>query len=263
VTKIITQWGHKAKQWALEAGKLSIEKLRLPLAINYKTSPSDLVTQVDQEVESFLVDAILRTYPDHGILGEEGMFTKDIRKFETLWIIDPIDGTTNFIHQHQNFVVSIGVYHKGEVILGVVYDPIRNELFYAEKGGGAYLNGVPLRLTGQKTLQESLLASSTFWNEIAMNTGMDVKIQQLARYSRGMRIFGCAALELAYVAAGRIDGYMSLTLNPWDFAAGNLLVEEAGGKVSRVNGDLVDPLKRGSILAAHTSIYQEFIDFIR
>lgn len=262
MTKTITQWGQKAKQWALDAGKLSVERLRSPLAINYKTSPSDLVTQVDQEVESYLIDAILRTYPDHGILGEEGMFTKDIAGFDTLWIIDPIDGTTNFVHQQQNFVVSIGVYHKGVVIAGVIYDPIRDELFYAEKGGGAYLNGVPLHLRGEKTLQESLLASSTFWNQTAMDTGMDQKIQQLARYSRGMRIFGCAALELAYVAAGRIDGYMSVTLNPWDYAAGNLLVEEAGGKVTRANGNPINPLEGGSILAAHSSIHQQFIDFI-
>ncbi|HBI03020.1 MAG TPA: inositol monophosphatase [Paenibacillaceae bacterium] len=262
MTRTLTQWGQKAKQWALDAGRLSVERLRSPFAIEYKTSPSDLVTQVDQEVERYLVDTILRTYPDHGILGEEGTFTKDIAEFDTLWIIDPIDGTTNFVHQQQNFVISMGVYHKGAVTAGVVYDPIRDELFYAEKGGGAYLNGVPLHLRGEKALQESLLASSTFWNETAMRTGMDKKIQQLARYSRGMRIFGCAALELAYVAAGRIDGYMSVTLNPWDFAAGNLLVEEAGGKVTRSNGEKIDPLERGSILASHSSIHQEFIDFI-
>lgn len=263
MTKTLTQWGQKAKQWALEAGKLSLERLRSPLDVQYKTSTSDLVTKVDQEVEQYVVDAILRTYPDHGILGEEGTFTEDISGFDTLWIIDPIDGTTNFIHQHQNYVVSIAVYHKGEVVAGTVYDPIRDEMFYAEKGNGAYLNGVPLYLREIKTLQQSLLASSTFWNEEAMRTGMDKKIQQLAQWSRGMRIFGCAALELAYVAAGRIDGYMSVTLNPWDFAAGNLLVEEAGGKVSRANGSRVCTLERGSILASNASIHQEFIDFIR
>lgn len=263
MTKTLTQWGQKAKQWALEAGKLSVERLRSPLQVTYKTCPSDLVTEVDKDVERYLVDAILRTFPDHGILGEEGTFTEEVSKFDTLWIIDPIDGTTNFIHQQQNYVVSIGVYHKGTVVAGTVYDPIRDELFYAEKGCGAYLNGVPLRLRNEKTLQESLLASSTFWNEEAMKTGMDRKIQQLAQWSRGMRIFGCAALELAYVAAGRIDGYMSVTLNPWDFAAGNLLVEEAGGKVSRANGALVHPLERGSILASNSSIHREFIDFIK
>lgn len=248
---------------ARSAGELSLRRMKQPFTVEYKTSASDLVTAVDKEVEKHVIDAILRQYPEHGILGEERTFTGDPGKYDTLWVIDPIDGTTNFVHQQINFAVSIAVYHKGEGLIGVVYDPSRDEMFHAVKGQGAYLNGQRLRLEKTVSLEEALLCTSVFWNKQAEQMGIDLIVKKLAGKVRGMRLLGSAALEMAYVAAGRLDGYVSLSLNAWDFGAGRILVEEAGGKVTTMDGKPLPFDRKSSVMACNTTFYEELQHYIQ
>lgn len=248
---------------ARSAGELSLRRMKQPFTVEYKTSASDLVTAVDKEVEKHVIDAILRQYPEHGILGEERTFTGDPGEYDTLWVIDPIDGTTNFVHQQINFAVSIAVYHKGEGLIGVVYDPSRDEMFHAVKGQGAYLNGQRLRLEKTVSLEEALLCTSVFWNKQAEQIGIDLIVKKLAGKVRGMRLLGSAALEMAYVAAGRLDGYVSLSLNAWDFGAGRILVEEAGGKVTTMDGKPLPFDRKSSVMACNTTFYEELQHYIQ
>jgi myo-inositol-1(or 4)-monophosphatase len=247
---------------ARSAGKLSLARMKEPFTVEYKTSASDLVTAVDKEVEKHVIDMILQRYPDHGILGEESTFPGDPAGFDTLWVIDPIDGTTNFVHQQINFSVSIAVYHKGEGLVGVVYDPSRDELFYAVKGEGAYLNDRRLRLKRQVRLEEALLCTSVFWNKRAEQMGIDLIVKKLAGKVRGMRLLGSAALEMAYVAAGRLDGYVSLSLNAWDFGAGKIIVEEAGGVVTTMSGNPLPYNQKSSVMACNPTFYEELRHYL-
>ncbi|WP_327876211.1 inositol monophosphatase family protein [Aneurinibacillus thermoaerophilus] len=255
-------WGMLARRCALSAGKLIEEMLVHPLEVMYKTSSSDLVTSVDRAVEQMVIDEIFKVYPDHGILGEEGLVACEPSKFETVWMIDPIDGTTNFVHQRQNYCVSIAAYHRGVCEVGVVYDPTRQELFYAERGGGIFLNDAPLRVKRNKEMKEALISTSLFWNRRAMKNGLSEKAQRLAHRARGVRIYGVAALELAYVAAGRLDAYISPGLNAWDLGAGRLLVEESGCKISTIEGKELPFAERTSVLAANPNIYDFLLEFL-
>ncbi len=236
--------------------------MKQPYLVEYKTSASDLVTAVDKEVERQIVQTILDRYPDHGILGEEGTFEGDLSTCDTVWVIDPIDGTTNFVHQQINFSVSIAVYHKGQPLIGVVYDPSRDELFHAAKGEGAYLNERRLQLDRQVKLEEALLCTSVFWNKRAEQMGIDLIVKKLAGKVRGMRLLGSAALEMSYVAAGRLDGYVSLSLNPWDFGAGKILVEEAGGVVTKMNGLPLPMDQKSSVMACNPTFYEELRNYL-
>ncbi|WP_232699569.1 inositol monophosphatase family protein [Brevibacillus daliensis] len=261
--KVLEEWKDLAILCAKSAGKLSLEKMNQPYEVNYKTSASDLVTAVDEEVEQLVIDMILKKYPDHGIIGEENRFKGDPSDAETVWIIDPIDGTTNFVHQQINYSVSIAVYHKGEAAVGVVYDPSRDELFHAIKGKGAFLNDRKLELTREVKLEEALLCTSLFWNKKAEQFGIDVIFKELAGKVRAMRLLGSAALELSYVAAGRLDGYVSLQLNPWDFGAGKLIIEEAGGKVTSMGGKPLPFNEKSSVVGCNPSFYAELKGYIR
>ncbi|MED1646595.1 inositol monophosphatase family protein [Brevibacillus agri] len=252
-----------ALQCARSAGELSLKRMKEPFTVEYKTSASDLVTAVDKEVEKHVVNMILQRFPDHGILGEERTFAEDPAKYETLWVIDPIDGTTNFVHQQINFSVSIAIYHKGEGLVGVVYDPSRDELFYAVKGEGAYLNDRPLRLDRAVSLEEALLCTSVFWNKRAEQMGIDLIVKKLAGKVRGMRLLGSAALEMAYVAAGRLDGYVSLSLNAWDFGAGRIIVEEAGGRVTTMTGTPLPYDQKSSVMACNPTFYEELQHYLK
>ncbi|MDH4617057.1 inositol monophosphatase family protein [Brevibacillus sp. AY1] len=247
---------------ARSAGQLSLARMREPFTVEYKTSASDLVTAVDKEVEQHVINLILERFPDHGILGEERTFVGDPGQYDTLWVIDPIDGTTNFVHQQINFSVSIAVYHKGEGLVGAVYDPSRDELFYAVKGEGAFLNDRLLRLERHVRLEEALLCTSVFWNERAEQMGIDLIVKKLAGKVRGMRLLGSAALEMAYVAAGRLDGYVSLSLNAWDFGAGRIIVEEAGGRVTSMAGTPLPFDQKSSVMACNPAFYEELQHYL-
>jgi len=253
----------KAKDWAVEAGKMSLELSKGSLDITYKTSPSDLVTKVDKEVERFLVKEILHHYPNHGIVGEEGTFEKKPDDFDTIWIIDPIDGTTNFVHQQLNYVISIALVHQGEGIFGVIYDPSRQEMFWGYRGEGAYLDDKRLQISRLDRLEEALLCTGLFWNRKIEKTKLLETIYQLPKQCRGIRVYGCAALELAYIAAGRLDAYVSLGLNPWDFAAGLIIVEEAGGVVTTWKGDPLSFNQAGSLIAANPGLHHQLLPFLQ
>lgn len=229
------------------------------IVIQTKTSDTDLVTQVDQEVERWLVKQIIQKYPEHAIVGEEGM--SEINEKATYrWFIDPIDGTTNFIHQQINFCISIALFKENEGLIGIVYDPMHQEMFWAAKGLGAFLNDKRLPNIGEKRLQEALIGTNLVWVRRTRKWGLEQQIYEVAKRCRGIRSLGAAALELAYVAAGRLDGFMSLHLSPWDFAAGQVLIREVGGHITDFNGmDLPLKKEKYGLLAARAHVHQEIL----
>jgi myo-inositol-1(or 4)-monophosphatase len=252
-----------ARQWAKEAGRISVERTKHPLTVFCKTGPSDLVTLVDEEIEKFFSDKILAAFPQHGILGEEGVNKLNPEDFKTVWIIDPIDGTTNYVHQQVNYVISIAVVHQGESLLGIVYDPTRNELFFAQKDKGAFLNGKQLTLQTAASLEESLICTNLIWSTRTEKFGLKDVLRELPLRCRGIRMYGCAALELAYVAAGRVDAYLSLFLNSWDFAAGRLLIQEAGGKITTLQGDDLPIFSKSSVLASNVGVHPDLLSLLQ
>lgn len=207
--------------------------------LQFKQSSIDLVTEVDRGAEQMIRGLISTHFPEHGFLGEEGtagaLSVEEAMEQEYVWIVDPVDGTTNFVHGFPFFGVSIALAHKGEVIVGVVYDPTRDEMFVAEKGKGAYLHGNRMRVSQEKQLGDSLLACGFPANSEASARNM-AGIQLVQPKVRSIRMVGAAALHLAYVAAGRLSGYWEHGLHLWDLAAGALLVSESGGKVTDMSG---------------------------
>lgn len=242
-----------AVQAAKEAGKLIRQKAAVAKQVQYKSSAQDLVTEVDQASEAMIRKQLLSQYPEHVILGEEGVepgakaskeALEEHRGCEHLWIVDPIDGTTNFVHGFPMFCVSIAYAYNQEVVAGVIYDPLRDELFTAEKGKGAFLNGKEIRISNEKTLEESLLATGFPAGDKEARQRNLEGILKLSPLCRNIRAGGSAALHLAYVAAGRLTGFWELDLNAWDLAAGSLLVLEAGGDVTDTAGHGYDLVVR-------------------
>lgn len=233
--------------------------------LNTKTSSQDLVTEVDKGAEQ-MIRKLVQTYcPGDEFLGEESAgigaeasanAVDAVKDAEYVWIVDPIDGTTNFVHGFPYFCVSIAVAHKGEVIVGVIYDPTHDELFVAEKGKGAYVHGNLMKSADHATLNESLVATG-----FPPSTSVELKTKALTDILpkvRGVRNVGSAALHLAYVAAGRIDAYWEIGLNAWDLAAGALLVAESGGTVTDVANNPYDITVR-NIVASNGHIHNELI----
>lgn len=207
---------------------------------------NDFVTGVDRESERILTDALREAFPDLGIYAEEGGVTGSAERF---WIIDPLDGTTNFIHRYPVFSISIALWEEGRTVLGAVYDPTRDELYEAVRGGGAFCNGAGIRVSGATALEHSLLGTG-FPFSVPQYVDQYLNVfKNLFLECRGMRRAGSAALDLCHVAAGRLDGFWELYLKPWDMAAGALIVEEAGGAVTDFfGGD--GYLSAGHIVAA-------------
>jgi myo-inositol-1(or 4)-monophosphatase len=194
----------------------------------------DLVTEADRASEKLVVERLKALYPDHGILAEEGGGHESRSDYR--WYVDPLDGTTNFAHSYPCFNVTLALEKGGELIAGVIFDPARDELFACEKGAGSYLNGRRIHVSKAPTLDESLFSTGF----PSRRRHLDVNIHfyhQLAMASHGVRRCGAAAIDLAYVACGRLDGFWEFGLSPWDMAAGQLLVEEAGGKCSGMRGE--------------------------
>jgi myo-inositol-1(or 4)-monophosphatase len=248
----------EAKGWTLEAGQRLRESLQDVLEIEYKTSAADIVTQKDKEIEQFFVDKINATFPSHYILGEEGMATEESYnpQEEIVWIIDPIDGTTNFVHQKQNFSISVAVYAKGEPLIGIIYDPIHDECFHAVLGQGAYLNDQKLDPLGATPVEEAVIGINCLW--LTPNTKFDHnKLQSLVRHVRGTRSIGSAALEMASVACGRLDAYLTLRLSPWDFAAGLVILEELGAIMTTVNNEKINVFNKSTIFVARPGLHEE------
>lgn len=256
---------------AKEAGRLIRERVKTAKRVATKYSANDLVTEVDRQSEEIIRQILLEAHPDYAILGEEGVApgpeasreaVEEHRDYENLWIVDPIDGTTNFVHSFPFFSVSIALARRGTVELGLVYDPIRDECFTAERGKGARLNGEPIRVSEEKTLGESLVATGFPPSSSGARQKNMAGLIRLSSRCRNMRAAGSAALHMAYVAAGRLSAFWELELNVWDLSAGSLLVEEAGGRVTDTRG-LPYHLGVRNILASNGLIHEAMLEELR
>ena len=217
--------------------------------------PGDFVSNADRKAEQTIREELTEARPNYGWLGEESepvAGTDPTRR----WIVDPLDGTTNFLHGLPHWAISIGLEHKGEVVAGVILDPVKDEIFVAEKGQGAWLNDRRIRVSGRRDISEMIFATGVPWgtSEELPNTLKD--IAKLMPRCAGLRRMGSAALDLAYVAAGRYDGFWERGLSPWDIAAGICLVREAGGFSGSMTGGAV--LETGDIVAANAEIFESF-----
>jgi myo-inositol-1(or 4)-monophosphatase len=218
-----------AVQAAMKAGAVLKKRMGSKRTIGFK-GPINLVTEMDLLSEKIIVDEIERHFPDHAVLAEERPAVEKTSRF--LWIIDPLDGTTNYAHGYPVFSVSIALAREGQIVLGVVYDPTRDELFTAERGKGARLNGRKIRVSSEANLSRSLLATGFPYDLRETTVNNFDHFRHLALRAQAVRRGGSAALDLCYVAAGRFDGYWEMKLGPWDIAAGTLMVAEAGGQIT-------------------------------
>ncbi len=220
---------------------------------------NDFVTEVDRAAEAAIIEAVQKAYPEHAILGEEsGELGPNAGKAEYRWIIDPLDGTTNFIHGFPQYCVSIGVEHRGALAHAVIYDPSRNELFTASKGRGAFLNDRRIRVSKCLKLQDALVGTGFPFKELSRADLYLKQLKALMEKSSGVRRAGAAALDLAYVACGRLDAFWELGLMPWDMAAGVLLIQEAGGLVGDPEGNQ-GFMESGDICAAAPKIFSSLL----
>ena len=242
---------------AVDAARIAgrFQQYRFASALNVTLKgDKNLVTEVDQESERLIVGHLLGSFPGHSIIAEEGEYPQGDTPFR--WIIDPLDGTTNYAHGFPWFCVSIGLESAGELVAGVIYNPMHDELFTATKGVGAFLNGQRLHVSSRSPLQNTLLGTGFPYDcasDPANNFDNFIAFQKAAR---GIRRAGAAALDLAYVAAGRLDGFWELKLKPWDVAAGVLLVREAGGTVTTFDGTEYDVFNH-RIVASNGLIHEE------
>ena len=223
--------------------------------------PGDFVYRADKRAQETIREALMAARPSYGFLGEE---EKEIEGADPTrrWIVDPLDGTTNFLHGLPHWAISIALEHKGQIVAGVVYDPVKDEMFHAEKGNGAWLNESRLRVSGRNRMIESIFATGI---PFAGRGDLPATVQDLARLMpvvAGVRRFGAASLDLAYVAAGRYEGFWERGLKAWDMAAGIVIVREAGGIVEAIRPDS-DPLDEGEILCANEPIFDSFAKVIR
>ena len=245
---------------AREAGAILRAGYSKEHQVNYK-GVIDLVTEVDHESEAFLLGEIQGKYPDHHIFAEESGII--VGNDEHIWFVDPLDGTVNYAHHIPIFTVSIAYAAGGRLMLGAVYDPMRDEMFTAERGKGALLNGKPIHVSGATELQKSLLVTGFPYD--AWNTKQDnfANFVRFAKMSQGVRRLGSAALDLCYVAAGRFDGFWEISLKPWDVAAGGLIAEEAGAQVTNVDGDSDYISPPQSVVAAGPGIHERIIQELK
>jgi myo-inositol-1(or 4)-monophosphatase len=215
----------------------------------------DLVTAADRASEQLVIDRLRKRFPSHGIVAEEGGRAE--MDAELRWYVDPLDGTTNFAHGYPMWNVTLALARRGEVIAGVVYDPLNRELFAAERGAGARLNGAAIHVSPASTLNDSLLSTGFPSRRRHQNVNIHF-YYQLAMLSHGVRRGGSAAIDLAYTACGRLEAFWEFGLNPWDMAAGTLLVEEAGGSVSGMRGEPLDIHGR-YVVADNGLVHQELL----
>ncbi|MCE7794750.1 inositol monophosphatase family protein [Salipaludibacillus sp. CUR1] len=246
----------KAEEWTREAGGYIKEQMKLTFKVNTKSHQHDLVTDVDKGVEAFFQEKIDKEFPGHRLMGEEGSFENVKDLSGTVWILDPIDGTVNFVHQESYFAISAGVFHNGEPVIGIVYDVMHDELFSSLKGKGAELNNRRLSPLSENSLNEAIISFNTGW------LLKDRRLERIVKRSRGTRSYGAAALEIAYVAAGRLDAYISFNLAPWDIAGGYALLQEVGGKATNYDGKTLNFLEKTTLIAANPWVYDEIIEVL-
>lgn len=255
------EFAHIAEGIARQAGALLRDFYQKGVTTEYK-GDVDLVTEADRASEQLIVERLKAAFPHHGIYGEEG--TRDRMESEYRWYVDPLDGTTNFAHGFPAFCVILGLEHRplglgaetdGEIVAGVIYDPLRDEMFTAEKGRGAWLNGRQMKVSKIAALAESLTATGFPSQKRHENPNMHF-YQQITLRSHGVRRAGSAGLDLAYVACGRLDGFWEFKLNPWDTSAGVLMVKEAGGTITHFDGNEFT-LDSREVLATNGLIFEE------
>jgi myo-inositol-1(or 4)-monophosphatase len=244
---------------ALKAGRILLDKQNLKRKIDFK-GEADLVTDADTAAEELIVDSISSNFPTHSILAEEGGGVSNDSEY--LWIIDPLDGTTNYAHHFPFYCVSIALSYNKEVVIGIIYNPVLNELFTAIRGEGSFLNNNGISVSDNKELMKSLLATGFPYDKAHSDRDNLVYFNKFLKQIRGVRRAGSAAMDLVYTACGRLDGYWELKLKPWDLAAGILIVQEAGGMVSGLNGEKPDIFK-GDVVASNGLIHNEMLNIIK
>jgi myo-inositol-1(or 4)-monophosphatase len=250
-----------AIQAALQAGDLLRKGFGTAFEISSKPGGRhNLVTQYDKAAETLIFSSIMKRFPNHGFIGEEQGQRK---QGDVVWIVDPLDGTVNFAHGIPIFAVSIAAAIENEIIAGCVYQPITQELFWAEKGKGSFLNGTPLAVTQNKTFDETLLATGFPYNVDENPLHCIETFDKMTRKGIPIRRFGSAAIDLSYVAAGRFDAYWEVSLQPWDYAAGKLIVEEAGGKVTRYDGAHCNIFEETTIIATNKHLHPAMLEAVR
>lgn len=229
------------------------------IEVDTKSNINDLVTNIDKEIEQFIIRKIQGQYPTHRILGEEG-FGHVIESLQgVVWIVDPIDGTLNFVHQQRNFAISVGVYVDGVGMLGYIYDVVRDELYSAEKGKGAYVNDERLPMMDKCPLHQAVIGLNARW--LAPNRfKMQAPLFRIVEDCRSTRSYGSAALEIAYVASGKLNGYISFDLSPWDIAGGAVIAQEVGAVVSTASGQAANYLTADTFIIANGVLHDQLLN---
>ena len=246
-----------AKQAAYQAGQMIRSRIGKLKRVRYKGA-INIVTDVDEKAEAMIVGLLKKSYPDYGILAEE---SPEQIKGDNKWIIDPLDGTTNFAHGFPFFAVSIALERAGETVLGVVYDPVRDEMFYAEKGKGAFLNKKRISVSTVNKMGQSFLATGFAYDFKAKKQNNLNHFSNFLMVSMAVRRAGAAALDLCYVACGRFDGFWELGLSPWDTAAAEFIIREAGGKVTDISGKKFSNYGK-SIVASNNLMHKKMINIL-
>jgi myo-inositol-1(or 4)-monophosphatase len=247
-----------AKNWIREAGENIRSSFPKTLNVTAKSNPNDLVTDIDKGTEQYFIGKIKGTFPNHRIMGEEGYGDEITDLSGVIWIIDPIDGTMNFIHQQRNFAISIGIYVDGEGMIGLIYDVVHDELYHCIKGAGVFLNKKAIPKLEASKVNESIIALNATW--VAPNKRINHELLiPLVKDVRGTRSYGSAAMEMVYVATGRIDAYMTPRLAPWDIAAGIIMITELGGKATNLRGEELDMLKENSLFVSKPGLHGDIL----
>jgi myo-inositol-1(or 4)-monophosphatase len=249
-----------ALELAREAGALQRQRFGEPRQIQTKSTAIDLVTDVDRACDALVRERVRAAFPDDGLLTEESVEHDGQSAWR--WIVDPLDGTTNYAHGFPHFAISIAAEFEGRVQLGVIYDPIRDELFHAQRGAGSWRNGIPMRVSDAEKLERSLLATGFSYDVHSVENENLEYFARFIRRAQAVRRAGSAALDLAYVACGRFDGFWELSLHPWDVAAGLLMIEEAGGTASDFDGGPV-PADASRVLASNGRVHAAMIEVLR
>jgi len=246
-------------QWAKEAGQILRSGYGQIHQVTNKSS-IDLVTEIDQQSEDFLTERILQKYPHHTIVGEENG-VQNGHTADLIWYIDPLDGTSNYVHGLPIFSVSIAFSRDGKTQLGVVYDPILDECFSAERGGGAFLNGQPIQTAPTEDLINAMLVTGFPYDVHQSRTNI-AEFTNFVLRAQAIRRLGSAALDICYVANGRLDGYWEFKLKPWDVAAGILILEEAGGMVSQMDGAAIQLTPFLNLVAANPVLHTKMVEIL-
>jgi myo-inositol-1(or 4)-monophosphatase len=241
----------------INRGSLDLDRVTVS-----KKQPMDFVTEIDRAAEDAIIAILREAYPDHGILAEESGASEANAEAEYVWIIDPLDGTTNFIHGFPQYAVSIGCQYRGQLQHAVIYDPVHNDLYTASRGMGAFLNDRRLRVSKATRLEEGLIGTGLPFGESKNLTRYLRILREVMVKAPGVRRAGAASLDLAYVAAGRLDGFWEMGLKPWDMAAGVLLIQEAGGLVSDFEGG-ENYLQSGHLVAGTPKVFAPLLALVQ